>query len=56
MPQAGFTPAEEVQFPNGVPAKQGDPVSWGAARQFYEPERLWKDAAEVDLSQVLKPN
>ena len=26
------------------------------ARQFYELERLWKDAAEVDLSEVLKPN
>ena len=26
------------------------------ARQFYELERLWKDAAEVDLSGVLKPN
>ena len=41
---------------NGAPAEQGDPVSWGAARQFYELERLWKDAAEVDLSEVLKPN
>lgn len=26
------------------------------ARQFYELERLWKDAAEVDLSDILKPN
>ena len=25
------------------------------ARQFYELERLWKDAAEVDLSDILKP-
>ena len=26
------------------------------ARQFYDLERLWKDAAEVDLSDILKPN
>ena len=26
------------------------------ARQFYDLERLWKDAAEVDLSGILKPN
>ena len=26
------------------------------ARQFYDLERLWKDAVEVDLSGVLKPN
>ena len=56
MPQAGFTPAEEVQFSRGVPAGQGDPVPWGKARQLYDLERLWKDAAEVDLSDILKPN
>ena len=56
MPQAGFIPAEEVQFFSGVPAEQGEPVPWGAARQFYDLERLWKDAAEVDLSGILKPN
>lgn len=26
------------------------------ARQFYDLERLWKDAAEVDLSEVVTPN
>ena len=26
------------------------------ARKFYDLERLWKDAAEVDLSDILKPN
>ena len=25
-------------------------------RKFYDLERLWKDAAEVDLSEILKPN
>ena len=26
------------------------------ARQFYDLERLWKDAVDVDLSDILKPN
>lgn len=26
------------------------------ARQFYDLERLWSDAAEVDLGDVLRPN
>ena len=26
------------------------------ARRFYDLERLWKDAAEVDLSDILKPD
>lgn len=26
------------------------------ARQFYDLERLWSDAQEVDLSEILKPN
>lgn len=26
------------------------------ARQFYDLERLWKDAVDADLSDILKPN
>ena len=26
------------------------------ARKFYDLERLWSDAQEVDLAQVLKPD
>lgn len=26
------------------------------ARQFYDLERLWKDAVEVDLGEILNPN
>ena len=26
------------------------------ARKFYDLERLWRDAAEVDLSDIVKPN
>jgi len=26
------------------------------ARKFYDLERLWADAQDVDLSEVLKPN
>ena len=42
LPQAGFTPAEEVQF------SPGSPRNWEAC--------LVGRAAEVDLSDILKPN
>ncbi|WP_317381056.1 hypothetical protein [uncultured Intestinimonas sp.] len=40
----------------GSPRNRGTLFRGAEARQFYDLERLWKDAAELDLSEILEPN
>ena len=53
---------ERGEAPHHIEGHRGDFSSvvvhlfMDEARQFYDLERLWKDAVDVDLSDILKPN